>query len=132
MGGGTRSVKFAHGATATPMVRTCLFSVQSNSFHVDLVQNPIDPSKLRKAIDMPRDYDMKINRNTMTVTISNGLSKQSSKRETTFLTWAHTHSSSRSNQGPTRTMLKSHADCNSKRRTGSLRFPDVGRRLDDG
>ena len=28
---------------------------------------------------MPRDYEMKINRGTMTVMISNGLSKQSSK-----------------------------------------------------
>jgi len=28
---------------------------------------------------MPRDYDVKLNRSTMTVMISNGLSKQSSK-----------------------------------------------------
>ncbi len=28
---------------------------------------------------MPRDYEVKITRNTMTVMISNGLSKQSSK-----------------------------------------------------
>jgi hypothetical protein len=28
---------------------------------------------------MPRDYEVKLNRNTMTVMISNGLSKQSSK-----------------------------------------------------
>ncbi|CAF5222718.1 unnamed protein product, partial [Rotaria magnacalcarata] len=39
--------------------------------------NQIDPSKLRKGVDMPRDYDVKVKSNTMTVTISSGLSKQS-------------------------------------------------------
>lgn len=42
------------------------------------VQNAIDPSKLRKGVDMPRDYEMKVNRSTMTVSISSGLPKQSS------------------------------------------------------
>ncbi|CAF1255168.1 unnamed protein product [Rotaria sp. Silwood1] len=63
IGGGTRSVKFAHAATAALM-------------------NQIDPNKLRKGVDMPRDYDVKINRNTMTVMISSGLSKQSRPNQT--------------------------------------------------
>ncbi|CAF3756697.1 unnamed protein product [Rotaria magnacalcarata] len=58
VGGGSRSVKFSHGASASST-------------------NQIDPSKLRKGVDMPRDYDVKVKSNTMTVTISSGLSKQS-------------------------------------------------------
>jgi myosin-1 len=58
MGGGTRSVKFTHATTAAPM-------------------NQIDPKKLGKGTDMPRDYEIKLNRSTMTVTISSGLSKKS-------------------------------------------------------
>lgn len=58
MGGGTRSVKFSQASTIPQM-------------------NPIDPKKLRKGIDMPRDYEVKVNRNAMTILISSGLSKQS-------------------------------------------------------
>ncbi|UJR31428.1 hypothetical protein I4U23_018921 [Adineta vaga] len=58
VGGGTRGVKFAHATTSTPV-------------------NQIDATKLRKGVDMPRDYEMKITRNAMTVMISSGLTKQS-------------------------------------------------------
>ncbi|CAF3882767.1 unnamed protein product [Rotaria sordida] len=63
IGSGTRSVKFSHAATAALM-------------------NQIDPKKLRKGVDMPRDYDVKINRNTMTVMVSSGLPKQSRPNQT--------------------------------------------------
>ncbi|CAF1329366.1 unnamed protein product [Adineta steineri] len=58
VGGGTRSVKFVHGA-------------------ISAASNQIDPTKLRKGVEMPRDYEVKINRSSMTVMISNGLSKES-------------------------------------------------------
>lgn len=58
LGGGTRSVKFAL-SSMTPST------------------NQIDATKLRKGVDMPRDYEMKANRSTMTVMISSGLPKNS-------------------------------------------------------
>lgn len=75
MGGGTRSVKFAHSATNPSTVMSKKGKITEIDFSV---QNAIDPSKLRKGVDMPRDYEMKVNRSTMTVSISSGLPKQSS------------------------------------------------------
>ena len=80
MGGGTRSVKFAHSATNPSTVMSMSSPVQKGKITERrfCFQNPIDPSKLRKGVDMPRDYEMKVNRSTLTVSISSGLPKQSS------------------------------------------------------
>ncbi|CAF1462122.1 unnamed protein product [Didymodactylos carnosus] len=58
--GGTRSLKFLHAAT-----------------NALLGTSHIDTNKLKKATDMPRNYDVKINGKTMTVMVSSGLPKNS-------------------------------------------------------
>jgi len=59
LGGGTRAVKFLLSSSTSTNV------------------NQIDATKLRKGVDLPRDYEVKTARNAMTVMISSGLPKTS-------------------------------------------------------
>jgi hypothetical protein len=57
---------------------------------------------------MPRDYEVKVNRSTMTVTISSGLSKKSSKISSRF----YYHLMIFFLQDQIKLMLKNHVDYN--------------------